>query len=96
MLLACHAPNVAGEVINVAAGGRVSLARAGALAADHLPQRHSSPSSGPAREGDVKDSQADIFKARQLLGFHPQVAFEDGLRRTVTWYLTSKAVAGRV
>jgi UDP-glucose 4-epimerase len=44
------------------------------------------------RDGDVRDSQADIFKARQLLGFSPTVSFEEGLRRTVAWYRTSMAV----
>jgi nucleoside-diphosphate-sugar epimerase len=42
-----------------------------------------------AREGDVRDSQADIFKARQLLGFEPLVTFGDGLRETVEWVLAS-------
>jgi UDP-glucose 4-epimerase len=95
VLLACHAPNVAGEVINVAAGGRVSLLEL-VRSLQTIFRKDLEPVFEPVREGDVKDSQADIFKARQLLGFQPQVAFEDGLRRTVTWYLTSKAVASRV
>lgn len=93
VLLACHAPNVSGEVINVANGGRVSLlelvrALQVILCKDIAPVFH------PAREGDVRDSQADIFKARQLLGFAPSTSFDDGLRRTVTWFRTSMAVAG--
>jgi len=36
--------------------------------------------------GDVRDSQADITRARTLLGYAPLVSFEDGLRRTVDWY----------
>jgi len=46
------------------------------------------PAFGPAREGDVKDSQADIFKARKLLGYEPTVPFEEGLRHTVAWFKT--------
>jgi len=38
------------------------------------------------RPGDVKDSQADIGKARRLLGYEPGVTFEEGLRRTLEWY----------
>ena len=38
------------------------------------------------RAGDVRDSQADISKARRLLGYEPIVDFEEGLRRTVEWY----------
>jgi UDP-glucose 4-epimerase len=34
----------------------------------------------------VRDSQADITKARELLGYEPIVTFEDGLRRTLEWY----------
>jgi UDP-N-acetylglucosamine 4-epimerase len=41
---------------------------------------------GPAREGDIRDSQADITKARQLLGFSPVVPFDEGLRQTVEWF----------
>jgi nucleoside-diphosphate-sugar epimerase len=41
------------------------------------------------RPGDVKDSQADIAKARQLLGYEPIVSFEEGLARTVAWYRDS-------
>jgi UDP-glucose 4-epimerase len=41
---------------------------------------------GPARQGDVKHSQADIDAARRELGFQIEVDFEDGLERTVRWY----------
>jgi nucleoside-diphosphate-sugar epimerase len=44
---------------------------------------------GPARDGDVKDSQADITKAKEILGFEALVQFEEGLRRTVKWFQTS-------
>jgi UDP-N-acetylglucosamine 4-epimerase len=44
------------------------------------------------RNGDVRDSQADIAKARRILGYEPAVSFEHGLERTVAWYRT--AVAG--
>ena len=45
------------------------------------------------RAGDVRDSQADISKARRLLGFEPTVSLEDGLRRTVEWYRTTRSAA---
>jgi nucleoside-diphosphate-sugar epimerase len=38
------------------------------------------------RPGDVRDSQADISKARRLLGYEPIVGFEEGLARTVAWF----------
>jgi nucleoside-diphosphate-sugar epimerase len=41
------------------------------------------PAFGPARQGDVRDSQASIEKAQRLLGYVPSVGFEEGLRRTI-------------
>ena len=41
------------------------------------------------REGDILDSQADISQARALLGYAPQVGFEEGRRRTFDWYRES-------
>jgi nucleoside-diphosphate-sugar epimerase len=92
VLAACTAPHVAGEVINVAVGGRVSLLEL-VRSLQVILQKNLEPEFGPAREGDVKDSQADILKARKLLGLDPQVSFEEGLRRTVTWFRTNQAVA---
>ena len=88
VLRACEAPNVAGEVINVAAGGRVSLLDL-VRSLQTILGTDTAPVHAPSREGDVRDSQADIFKARQLLGFEPVVSFGDGLRHTVEWSLAS-------
>ena len=44
-----------------------------------------------ARAGDVRDSQADIIKARTILGYEPTVPFDEGLRRTLEWYRTTTA-----
>lgn len=38
-----------------------------------------------ARVGDVRDSQADISKAKSLLGYTPRVSFEEGLKQTLAW-----------
>jgi UDP-glucose 4-epimerase len=91
VMLACHAANVSGEVINVACGGRVSLLEL-LRALQVILCREAQPVFAEPRDGDVRDSQADIFKARQLLGFSPTVSFEEGLRRTVAWYRSSMAV----
>jgi nucleoside-diphosphate-sugar epimerase len=93
VLLACKAKYAAGEVINVANGGRISLLEL-VRALQLILNSDVAPTFAPAREGDVRDSQADIFKARQMLGFSPTVSFDDGLRRTVAWYRTSEAAAG--
>jgi nucleoside-diphosphate-sugar epimerase len=47
------------------------------------------------RSGDVRDSQADIAKARRILGYEPSVSFEEGLQRTLDWYRATVAAAVR-
>jgi nucleoside-diphosphate-sugar epimerase len=84
VLKACHAPGIAGEVINVATGSRVSLNELfGTLR--NLTGSAAAVAYGPARVGDIRDSQADIGRARALLGYSPTIAFQEGLARTVTW-----------
>jgi nucleoside-diphosphate-sugar epimerase len=84
-LLACEAPNVSGKVFNVGVGGRVSLnevVRAlGKITGKTLEAKYD-----PPRDGDIRDSQADISQAREYLGYEPQVSFEEGLARTFGWY----------
>jgi nucleoside-diphosphate-sugar epimerase len=92
VLRACEAPGASGRVINVATGHRISLnqlfeAMRRLIGADVTPTYES------LRAGDVRDSQADIRKARDILGYQPIVSFEDGLRLTVDWYRTLKAPA---
>lgn len=84
VLRAVEAPSASGEIINVANGGRVSLNGAWATLESIL-GRLPRPIYLPGRAGDVRDSQADISKARALLGYEPRVNFEEGLRRTVAW-----------
>jgi UDP-glucose 4-epimerase len=89
-LRACTAPGASGQVINVATGGRISILELAttmarvlgvSVVAQHV----------AARAGDVRDSQADITKARTLLGYEPTVPFEEGLRHTLAWYTTTTA-----
>ena len=44
------------------------------------------PAYADARAGDIKESLADITRARTLLGYEPTVDFSEGLRRTVEWH----------
>jgi nucleoside-diphosphate-sugar epimerase len=93
-LLACEAPNVSGRTFNVGTGGRYTLnetlALLGKISGKPLQAKYD-----PPREGDIRDSQADITQAREFLGYDPPVAFEEGLTRTFDWYRStqSKAVA---
>jgi nucleoside-diphosphate-sugar epimerase len=92
VLKACHAPKASGEVINVATGGRISLNHL-FKTVRHLVGATVEPIYADPRAGDVKDSQADISKAKALLGYAPSVTFEDGLEQTVAWYRTSMTTA---
>lgn len=85
VLRACEAPRAAGEAINVATAGRVSLNELLRVLQGIL-GTSLTPVYGPPRIGDVRDSQASIDKAARLLGYAPVVPFEEGLRRTVAWF----------
>jgi len=88
VLRACTAVGASGEIINVATGGRISLNTLFTTIRDLVAGRVE-PVYAPPRPGDVKDSQADISKARRVLGYEPIVNFEEGLARTVAWYRDS-------
>jgi nucleoside-diphosphate-sugar epimerase len=91
-LLACEAPNVSGKVFNVGVGGRVSLNEVlrelRKITGKALEAKYE-----PPRDGDIRDSQADIAQAREFLGYEPQVSFEEGLARTFEWYRGTQAKA---
>jgi nucleoside-diphosphate-sugar epimerase len=88
VLRATEAVGASGDVINVATGGRVSLQQ---LFEELrlLIGVDVEPVFAEPRAGDVRDSQADISKARAVLGYEPTVAFREGLARTVEWYRTT-------
>ena len=89
VLKACTTPAANAEVINVATGGRISINTL-FQAVRTLVDARVDPVYSPARAGDVRDSQADIGKARHLFGYEPHVTFEEGLKKTVEWYRASQ------
>jgi nucleoside-diphosphate-sugar epimerase len=94
VLRACEAPKAAGEVMNVATGGRISLNEL-LRVMNKICGTKAEPIYKEPRAGDVRDSQADISKARTLLGYEPIVGFEEGLRHTLDWCRTESAEAAR-
>jgi len=87
-LKACLAPKEAdGEAFNVAYGGREYL-----IDIYHTLTRELGvdlePIFGPDRKGDIKHSNADISKARRLLGYDPEYDFARGLAEAIEWYKT--------
>lgn len=91
-LLACEAPAANGRVFNVGTGQRFSLNQTLELlreiSGNKLEAKYDAP-----RDGDIRDSQADVTLARELLGYEPTVNFSEGLRRTFAWYRESRAQA---
>jgi nucleoside-diphosphate-sugar epimerase len=81
-LLAADAQRAPGEVMNVAGGRRVSLnellREIRSLTGARVEARYQ-----PARPGDVRDSLADLSRARELLGYEPKVDLRAGLARTI-------------
>jgi len=83
--LAMQAPRVQGEVVNIACGQRVTLNHIIAQINAHL-GTNLEPDYQDPRPGDVRHSLADLEAARRLLGYEPQVMFDEGLRRSIAWY----------
>jgi UDP-glucose 4-epimerase len=94
VLRACEAPNVAGQVINVATGNTISLnmllKTMNRIVGSDIKPIYQAP-----RAGDVKDSLADISKAKKLLGYAPIVGLEEGLRKTLEWCRAEEVAATR-
>jgi UDP-glucose 4-epimerase len=85
-LRACTAPGAPGKVINVGVGGRFTLNQTIGLL-NQIFGKQVTPRYEPPRRGDVLHSQADMSLARQVLGYEPRVTYEQGLRKTVEWYV---------
>ena len=88
VLRAVKAPHASGQVVNVATGSRISLNTLFTTMRDAIGSGLD-VKYGPTRDGDVKDSQADITRARRLLGYEPLVSLEEGLKKTIDWYRTA-------
>ena len=88
-LLAAEAPaeNVAGKMMNLATGKRITLNQTFEILKG-LTGYNGKPAYAETRAGDIKDSLADISRAKAALGYQPSVDFSEGLRRTVEWYKT--------
>ncbi|MDR0138857.1 SDR family oxidoreductase [Metabacillus idriensis] len=85
-LKACNASHeAAGQAYNIAYGGReylidIYIHLLNALGKDIQ------PIFGPDRKGDIKHSNADISKAKEMLGYNPDWSFESGIKKAINWY----------
>jgi nucleoside-diphosphate-sugar epimerase len=89
-ILACEAPSASGRTFNVGTGHAVSLNQVLQMlqkaSGKTLETKYE-----PAREGDIRDSLADIRLAKEFLAYEPTVRFEEGLERTFAWYQSHHA-----
>lgn len=86
-LKACLAPSeAAGEAFNIAFGGREYLIDIYYGLTKALGKEDVEPNFGPDRAGDIKHSNADISKARELLGYNPDYSFQEGIKLAIEWY----------
>jgi nucleoside-diphosphate-sugar epimerase len=90
LLKASAAPNVSGRVFNAGNGGRFTLnhvwSTLNQITGSSIPANY-----GPARIGDVRDSQADTTAAVRDLGHTPRFSLQEGLKRTFDWYKQDSA-----
>ncbi len=81
---------LAGEVVNIACGERISLnqiiARINELLGTKTQAEYESP-----RAGDVRHSLADISEAARVIGYRPKIMFDEGLKRSIEWFKANPA-----
>lgn len=88
-LLACESPNAAGLAINIGTGNRYTLNKTLSLL-EKVTGRAVKAQYAPIRSGDIRDSQADITLARDILGYNPRIGFEEGLKHTFAWFCATQ------
>jgi UDP-glucose 4-epimerase len=86
LVKAAEAPEVGGNVYNVGTGRSVTVLDLVA-GLNRVLGTDLEPTFAPPRAGDVRFSKADVRRTREEIGYDPAVVFEDGLRKTVQWYL---------
>lgn len=88
---AARIPGVGGDKFQIATNRETSVLEItdlivqalSAVGIDGINVRHTEP-----RQGDVRENYADISRARDVLGWSPEIGLEEGLRRTLEWFRT--------
>lgn len=93
-LLAAGSKRAPGHILNVGSGDRYTLNQTLAILGK-ITGRSAGARYAPAREGDIRDSQADIGLAREALAYQPSFGFEEGLKLTWEWFSASRRAANR-
>ena len=80
--------NTMGDVFNIAVSERISLKQLVDVLRN-LTGSSIQPAFREERAGDIRDSLADISKAKNILGYYPQIKIEEGLKYTLEWFKTN-------
>jgi nucleoside-diphosphate-sugar epimerase len=91
-LRACEVPGIDGDVFNIGGNGRISLNELHRTVAD-LTGSYVDPAYLPDRKGDIRDSYANVNKARRVLGFEPyaETSFRQRLLETIAWFVKDRS-----
>ncbi|MBZ5661395.1 MAG: SDR family oxidoreductase [Acidobacteriia bacterium] len=84
-LLAAEAKNAPGHAINIGTGSRITLNQTLALL-EKITGRPAKAKYAAPREGDIRDSQAEIGLAKDVLAYYPGIGFEEGLKKIWDWF----------
>ena len=87
-------PDAYGKSFNIACGNTLSINEVFNKIRESIDIRlgsgHIEPIYAPPREGDIKDSLADLTEARRCLNYFPKVDFSEGIENTVSWFIEEK------
>lgn len=92
-LQAAEAKGASGLAINIGTGSRSTLNQTLSLLGK-ISGRPATAKYAAAREGDIRDSQADVRLAQEALGYRPRVGFEEGLKKTWEWFSADHRAGG--
>jgi nucleoside-diphosphate-sugar epimerase len=87
-LLAGNGSQVQGKILNIGTGRNIRVNELWQMIC-HLAGNHIEPKYDPPRDGDVRESVANIDYAKKILGFEPEYTFEKGLRETFEYFSTA-------
>jgi UDP-N-acetylglucosamine 4-epimerase len=82
-------PECFGEVFNIGAGGRITINEIFYKICEIM-DKNITPNYLPIRKGDIPHSNASIEKAKNMLGYIPEIVFEEGLKLTIDYFFNLK------
>ncbi len=84
--LAANAKETHGEAVNISTKNAVTVNTVVNTIRKLLGKENIKPVYVPPRPGDIKQSLADVKKAKELIGYVPFVSFEEGIAKAIDWY----------